>query len=90
MEPHQRDALINEIATQTKLYLSEKRSCGKALCSFFGAEASPEDIRKAAPSIAERIGGVVTRRQSNQVQMMTPIVPVDEAMPQGLDLKMRY
>ena len=84
-----RDELINEIATQTRLYLSEKRSCGKALCSFFGAEASPEDIRKAAPNIAQRIVDVIEHRQGSQV-VMTSLAPVDDEEPSGADLRMQY
>ena len=81
MDDKVRDAFINEVATQTKLYLSEKRSCGKALCSFFGAEASPEDIRKAAPQIADRIAGVIQQRKESSGVMMAPIVPVLEEQP---------
>ena len=69
LEPSKRDALINEIATQTKLYLKDKRSYGKALCSFLTAEASPEDIRKAAPAIAEQIVSVIEARQGANVVM---------------------
>ena len=69
LEPSKRDALINEIATQTKLYLKDKRSYGKAFCSFFAAEASPEDIRKAAPNIAEQIVSVIEQRQGSNVVM---------------------
>ena len=89
LEPSKRDALINEIATQTKLYLKHKRSYGKALCSFFAAEASPEDIRKAAPEIAQKIVDVIEHRQSsNQLQMAT-IVQDDEESA-GMDLKLKY
>ena len=85
-----RDALINEIATQTKLYLSEKRTFGKAFCSFFGAEASPDDIRKAAPNIAARIVEVMEQRQGSQV-VMTPLhSSMDNDEPAGMDLKLRY
>ena len=89
MEDKKSYALINEIATQTKLYLSEKRSCGTAFCSFFGAEASPKDIRKAAPQIAERIAGVVEHRKGSQVQMMTSIPQADDEGPQSIDLRMK-
>ena len=67
----------------------EKRSYGKALCSFFGAEASPEDIRKAAPNIAGRIVEVIEQRQGSQV-VMTALAPLEEEEPTGIDLKMRY
>ena len=80
LEPSKRDALINEIATQTKLYLKDKRSYGKALCSFFTAEASPEDIRKAAPNIAEQIVSVIEARQSANVVMRGLVL--EEQKPQ--------
>jgi hypothetical protein len=80
LEPSKRDALINEIATQTKLYLKDKRSYGKAFCSFFAAEASPEDIRKAAPSIAEQIVSVIESRQGANVVLRGLVL--EEQKPQ--------
>ena len=88
MDIKQSDALINEIGTQTKQYFLEKRSCGKALCSFFAAEVSPEDIRKAAPKIAERIASAVEYRKDTQVQMTAPIKHVNYEEPAEMDLKM--
>ena len=89
LEPSKRDALINEIATQTKLYLKQKRSYGRALCSFLTAEATPEDIRKAAPEIAQKIVDVIEHRQSSYQVPMATIVSEEEE-PDGIDLKMRH
>ena len=81
LESHRRDALINEIATQTTLYLREKRGFGKTLCSFITAEASPEDIRKGAPEIAERVANTIEHRQNSSVVMMGVVLDEEAEKP---------
>ena len=62
-----RGDLINEIATQTKLELVPKQglcSCA-ALTSFFKAQATPKQIRQAAPKIAAAVAKTLGDRKKD-------------------------
>ena len=51
----ERDALVNEIATQTKIHLIGKDKCCRAVMGFFKAEATADDLRDKAKAIAASV-----------------------------------
>ena len=89
MSHQPREELINAIATQTKAYLAERRSCGSKLCYLFAAQASPSDIGFGAASIAGRVADVIIQRRANPVEM-TALPPQEgENEGQGMDMQLR-
>jgi hypothetical protein len=54
---------------------------------FLCGRASPEDIRKAEPTIADRVGLVIEHRQASQVVMMATIVTGDEERTPSIKLR---
>ena len=93
MDPKNSEALVNELGTQTKRYVLEKRSCGRALCFLFVAEVSPEEIRKAAPIIAKRVANNIGLSKDSHV-IMASLSPSQGEIKagqedDGLDLKLK-
>jgi hypothetical protein len=69
-DPAQRDALINEIATQTKFHLVGKSSCCTSVSSFFKAATSPADLRQKVSIIADSVATVHSRRYGQEIAMI--------------------
>jgi hypothetical protein len=69
-DPVQRDALLNEIAMQTKLHLVGKRSG----CAFFSnvckAETSPGDLRGKVNEIAKKVAAMHKGRYGVAMAML--------------------
>lgn len=55
MSSAKRDGLINEIARQTQKIVLPDTACCARCSSFFKAQATPKEIEKAAPAIAEAV-----------------------------------
>ena len=68
-----RDALVNEIATQTKLHLRTEGGCGRLARSFFKAEVTPVDLRKNAVVIAEGVVKVHGARVGQNRVALAPL-----------------
>jgi hypothetical protein len=70
MDSVQRDALINEIATQTKSHVTGSSGCCAALSSMFTVAASPDDLRRKASAIANTVAEVHSARYGNDVPLV--------------------
>jgi hypothetical protein len=70
MESSQRDALIREIAVQTKQHLVRQSAYGAPSSRFFQTGVSPEELRQKASLIAESVAKVHGARYGKEVAMM--------------------
>ena len=70
MDMVERDALVNEIATQTKIHLVGKGTCCRLVTNFFKAEATADDLQKKAKAIAVSVAEAhVARFGKAEVEM---------------------